>query len=161
MVKYLSLVVCLCVGLVSRAQQFYNANASEYNTNEKGIFMQGYDLVSYFTGPPEIGKSSTSHTYKAVTYWFASEENKNLFIVNPEKYLPKYGGWCAIGVCFSVVDSNYPSGKYKVDPLNYEIYHDHLYFFYPENEFAAKKLWSQNKDSFISQADSIWRVMTQ
>ena len=61
--------------------------------------ISGYDPVSYFTeGRPQRGSGYHVADYKGVTYAFASEEHKDLFEANPEKYTPAYGGWCAYGV---------------------------------------------------------------
>ena len=137
-------------------QKFYNAQAPKMNANQEGVFMQGYDPISYFDGSPQKGAVDFEYVHKNTTFQFANQKNLDRFISSPSQYLPRYGGWCAIGVCFEVVDSNYPSGKYKVDPLNYEVYQGKLYFFYPENEFAAKNLWSRKKEFYISKADSLW-----
>ena len=59
----------------------------------------GYDLVIYFSkNKPVKGKSSISNQYQDLLFYFSSQENKDLFVSNPSKYLPKYGGWCAYAI---------------------------------------------------------------
>jgi YHS domain-containing protein len=36
--------------------------------------------------------------YRGATYFFATEEHKKLFVENPAKFAPQYGGYCAYGV---------------------------------------------------------------
>lgn len=56
----------------------------------------GYDPVAYFTeGKPVAGKSGITHSWKGVTWRFASEKNRDLFKADPTKYAPQYGGYCA------------------------------------------------------------------
>lgn len=138
-------------------QSLYNETAPIFFADQEGVFMSGYDLVSYYEGTPEKGNRAYSTDYEGVSFWFSNQERLNIFKENQDKYLPQYGGWCAIGICFNTVDPNYPNGKYKTDPLNYELHKGKLYFFYPENEFPAKATWSQNKTTYINSADGIWR----
>lgn len=63
------------------------------------IAVAGYDPVAFFTdAKPVNGSPSFSAQYQGATYFFASEEHKQLFTQNPEKYAPQYGGFCAYGV---------------------------------------------------------------
>ena len=64
-----------------------------------GVAVHGYDAVSYFAedGPQE-GKASISTVWSGVEWRFASQENKDLFLADPEKYAPQYGGYCAWAV---------------------------------------------------------------
>lgn len=39
-----------------------------------------------------------THVNDGVAYYFASEEAKKQFAENPEKYMPQYGEFCALGV---------------------------------------------------------------
>ncbi len=61
--------------------------------------IKGYDTVAYFTeGKPVKGRAEFSTTYMDATWHFSSEQNLQLFITNPEKYAPQYGGYCAYAV---------------------------------------------------------------
>jgi len=73
------------------------AFAKDYTHSTPGI--GGYDLVAYFTdGKPMRGSGYQVSVFEGVTYAFASEEHKEMFEANPEKYVPAYGGYCAYGV---------------------------------------------------------------
>jgi len=85
-----------------------NANSSADNNptyleNEifaqKNIAIKGADTVAYFTeGKLVRGSAEFTHQWKGATWQFASAKNKNLFVANPEKYAPQYGGYCAYAV---------------------------------------------------------------
>ena len=67
------------------------ALAKDYTHNETGV--SSYDTVAYFTeGKARRGSGFHVTEYQGVTYAFVSEDNKELFLANPEKYLPAYGG---------------------------------------------------------------------
>lgn len=61
--------------------------------------IDGFDPVAFFTDArPVNGSPFIAADYRGATYYFASEEHKKLFVANPEKYAPQYGGYCAFGV---------------------------------------------------------------
>ena len=61
--------------------------------------IKGYDTVAYFTqGKPVQGSEEYSTDYNKATWLFSSQENIELFISNPQKYAPQYGGYCAYAV---------------------------------------------------------------
>ena len=64
-----------------------------------GGAIRGYDPVAYHTeGKPVAGKRAHRVEWKGATWSFASAENKALFEGDPEKYAPRYGGYCAWAV---------------------------------------------------------------
>ena len=64
-----------------------------------GGAIRGYDPVAYFTEErPVKGKRAHRAEWMGATWSFASEENRKLFESDPEKYAPRYGGYCAWGL---------------------------------------------------------------
>ena len=64
-----------------------------------GVALEGYDPVTYFTlGKPAVGVKEITTTWRGATWRFVSAENRDLFVSNPDKYAPQYGGYCAWGV---------------------------------------------------------------
>ena len=64
------------------------------NTNLFGVAIKGYDTVAYFTeGRAVKGKRKFSHNWSDAKWYFSSEENRDLFIADPEQYAPQYGGY--------------------------------------------------------------------
>jgi len=108
--------------------------------------VSGYDVVSYFTDSgPTRGDGSFVSEYNGVTYLFASADNKSTFESDPEKYLPAYGGFCAMGVAMGK--------KFYVDPLAFRIVDGTLYL--NLNKTIQKK-WLEDVPSNIAKADTNW-----
>jgi YHS domain-containing protein len=63
---------------------------------EKGVALDGQDVVAYFTQSKLVmGVSQFKHNWGGTTWMFASAANRDMFANNPEKYAPQYGGYCA------------------------------------------------------------------
>jgi YHS domain-containing protein len=118
-----------------------------------GVGIGGYDPVSYFTkAGPEKGSRKIKANYQGVNYLFVREENKQQFLLNPEKYLPQYGGWCAYAMGLD-------GSKVDVDPLTYKIVDGKLYLFY--NKLFTNTLldWNKNEAVLKKTADDNWEQL--
>lgn len=92
--KKLAVLVVILISGISFAQNDAK-RISQYNLENK-LAILGYDPVGYFNQGKAIkGKKDVSASYQGVTYRFATAENKEMFLKNPSKYEPQYGGWCA------------------------------------------------------------------
>jgi YHS domain-containing protein len=59
----------------------------------------GYDPVAYFTdGRASAGSPDFTYEYQGIVWQFSSEENRRLFIAEPETYMPYFGEYCANGL---------------------------------------------------------------
>jgi YHS domain-containing protein len=82
------------------------------NTDEDGVTLQGYDAVAYFTEMKAVkGKPEFFARYNGATYWFASEQNQNMFKDHPEMFAPQYGAFCGYAMALN-----------KLRPINPEIF---------------------------------------
>ena len=105
--------------------------------------IKGYDTVAYFTeGKAVKGDKSYEAEYQEATWLFSSQQNLDLFVANPEKYAPQYGGYCAYGIANDYV--------VKIDPAQWKIVDDKLYLNYDSN---IQKRWLKNIDGYIVAAD--------
>ena len=69
------------------------------NLDSKGVAIQGYDPVAFFTQQkPVKGAPQFVSEFNGAKYWFASAEDKATFDKEPSKYEPQFGGYCAYGV---------------------------------------------------------------
>lgn len=69
------------------------------NVDQRGLAMQGYDPVGYHTqGKALRGNPELAARYQGATYHFASEENRRRFDQDPERYVPRFGGFCGYGL---------------------------------------------------------------
>ena len=90
----LALTLFLCAGhLTTGAKSF----ASEFvNKDSAGVTLKGYDPVSYFTeNKPVKGRSEFQYEWMGAWWFFSTAGNRDLFISDPSKYAPQYGGFCA------------------------------------------------------------------
>jgi YHS domain-containing protein len=116
---------------------------------EHGVAVKGYDPVSYFTtGKPTPGLAEFSTTYKGATYRFSSAENRDRFVAAPEKFLPQYGGYCAIAIALNQIAD--------IDPDEWAIVNNKLYL---NNGFLAQTLWSLDKSGNIARGDHNWPLV--
>ena len=71
-----------------------SAAFDEINTNFFGVAIKGYDTVAYHTdGRALKGKSTFAHQWNDAKWHFKTAENRDLFIADPERYAPQYGGY--------------------------------------------------------------------
>jgi YHS domain-containing protein len=111
-----------------------------------GIAINGYDTVAYITeGKPVEGSDAYTHSWKGVTWRFASAENKALFEANPEKYAPQYGGFCAYAVA--------KGSTAKTEPDAFTVVDNKLYLNYDKN---VQSLWEGDIPKFIEDGDKNW-----
>lgn len=147
--RHFFLISILIAALQLHAQNNALQRSKHFNL-QKGVAIQGYDPVSYFiTQNATAGKSTISENYQGVIYYFSSETNKKIFLVNPLKYEPQYGGWCA----FAMGDY---SKKVEIDPNTFKIIDGKLYLFY--NAFLTNTLnsWNKNEKTLKAKADINW-----
>lgn len=126
-----------------------NSRKTHFNL-KKGVAMQGYDPVSYFSSEPLEGKDEFTVSVKGVTYQFATAANRDIFKRSPEKYEPAYGGWCA----FAMGDSG---EKVKIDPDTYKIIDGKLYLFYNFWGTNTLETWNKSESELKSKGDRNWK----
>lgn len=136
---------------VSSVQAQTNRNVAVYNL-QSGLGLKGYDPVSYFPeggGQPQVGQQTLKLNYMGVTYMFATAQHLDLFVQNPEKYEPTYGGWCAYAMA--------SGSQVDINPLLYTINGNRLHFF-------VSKRAKQNFDADIlgheTRADGFWKQIS-
>jgi len=108
--------------------------------------VDGFDTVAYFTqGKPVEGSSDFSTEYQGATWQFVSQENLELFLGNPEKYAPAYGGYCAYAVALG--------STAKGDPEQWEIFEDRLYL---NVNADIQQKWTEDKPGFLAKSEANW-----
>jgi hypothetical protein len=116
------------------------------NSSPEKLAIRGYDPVAYFTEGRAIkGYHDLRHDWMGATWQFSSYHHCELFIADPEKFCPQYGGYCAYGVSLGKFFSGDPDlwtvkeGKLYLN-LNHEI----------------EKIWKQDAQAYIKKADIEW-----
>ena len=110
---------------------------------DKGVAIDGYDPVAYFTdSKPEKGHAEFTLVWAGTTWRFVSAEHRDLFKRAPERYAPQYGGYCA----YAMASGKVVAGNGK----RWQLVDDKLYL---NNNWLAQKLWERDIPGKISEAD--------
>ena len=94
--KHIYTFLCLFLfGSVLYAGDYFNAN-------EQGVAIDGLDTVAYFELKKAARGSDAHHTsWQGATWYFSNEDHKKMFLTDPKRFAPKYGGWCAICLLYT------------------------------------------------------------
>jgi len=139
----------------ARAQDKKPRDTQHFNLDKKGLALQGYDPVAYFDeggGKPAKGDAKITSTHDGVTYRFASEAHKQLFLADPAKYEPQYGGWCA----YAIPDKD----KVEIDPESFVVRSGKLYLFYKGWFNDTRSKWLKDPADFVKRGDKAWKEIT-
>ena len=125
---------------------FNATNGYLTNVDKKGVILEGYDPVAYFTdNKPVMGNSQFTVPYEGATYWFASAEHAELFKKEPKKYAPQYGAFCGYAVSI---------GKLRpVNPTIYQIEDGRLILQHTQEAFD---LFNKDLKGSTGKADKNW-----
>jgi YHS domain-containing protein len=119
---------------------------SQINLDANGVALGGYDPVAYFDGgKPTHGTAAIFASYGGARYLFATEAHRRAFLTNPKKYVPEFGGFCAVGTSFGE--------KVDVDPKTGEVVKGKLYL---NNNQHALDIFDKDRSGTITKAKSNW-----
>jgi len=124
---------------------------SQENFNlKKGYAAEGYDVVAYFNNKAEKGQKKFTTTIEGVKFKFISAKNVKIFIANPNKYIPQYGGYCAYAI-------GKTGEKVSINPKTFEIRDGKLYLFYNAWGTNTLELWTKEGTKELQEkADQNW-----
>ncbi len=139
--KWSTAVVMFSITVLAHA-----AGESPVNTDKNGTAVKGYDPVAYFVqNRPVKGRAEISLSWGGATWRFASEENRDLFQSDPERYSPQYGGYCAYAMA---------SGELAdIDPSAWKIVQGKLYLNFNRR---IQRRWEKDIPGYIEKADKYW-----
>lgn len=153
--KFLSLALFAALAFVQVAGAQTAVRQKQFNLSKKGLAIEGYDPVAYFTEQKAVkGNSALAVFDEGVLYHFATEANKQLFLKNPRQYQPQYGGWCA----YAMGDSG---EKVEIDPETFKIVAGKLYLFYHSWTNNTLTKWNKNESKLKANADANWAKLFQ
>lgn len=133
-------------------EQKYSTMKNNPQFLENGKALKGHDPLSVYTGTATIGDENISSIYKNAIYQFRSFENKTIFDETPEKYAPKYGGYCSIAISEgSLVEAN---------PHSVLIQNGDLHVFYKDEEEDTQDEWNENPIENKKRAEIGWKKLT-
>lgn len=111
-----------------------------------GLAMEGYDPVTYFTDAvPTKGNEAFTATYQGATYRFTTAAHRDLFVQEPARYAPQFGGYCGYGASAGHLA--------PVDPLAYTIMNGRLIL---QNSKSVLRMWQKEPEARLRLADRNW-----
>lgn len=143
-IKY-TLSLLLLLFLITTAQ----AADQPVNKNWRSIAIKGYDPVAYFTMNKAVkGQSKYEFRWQNARWRFASEQHMKMFVDDPEKYAPRFGGYCAEGMAIG--------RKASINPQAWLIVEGELYLNY---SVAVRDEMAQDPKDTIEKADRFWNKL--
>jgi len=134
----------------ARPARASRAYLHSYNVPGHGVAIEGYSPVSYFDGRAERGSALFAVEHEGITYHLADADQVERFRRNPSKYIPAFGGWCALGMA--------AKDKFPVDPTCYLIVDDKLYLFLRNELIDAREIWKAGSHGeLLAAATDHWK----
>ncbi|MDC0738830.1 YHS domain-containing (seleno)protein [Cognatishimia sp. SS12] len=112
----------------------------------KGVAINGYDPVAYFTEGTHVkGSADFALTYQGASWHFASAAHRDRFAADPLAYAPQYGGYCAYAVA-----NGYTA---KTDPDAWTVHDGKLYLNFNK---SIRRRWLKDVPGHIARGDANW-----
>mgnify|MGYP003333071516 CR=1 FL=1 len=116
------------------------------NTGPDAVAIKGYDTVAYFTEAQATkGKQAFAFSWNDAQWYFASAAHRDTFASDPERYAPRFGGSCSMGLS--------KGKKVAADPEVWTIVDGRLYLYFSRE---ARDKFRQNTSASIKQAETNW-----
>ncbi|MBI4193669.1 MAG: hypothetical protein HY526_01180 [Betaproteobacteria bacterium] len=111
-----------------------------------GAAILGYDPVAYFKeNRPVRGSAQFTASHRGSVFRFSTAANRDAFTADPERYAPRYGGFCAYAVAQGY--------KAKIEPDAFTIVDGRLYLNYDQRVQAQ---WRKDIPGYIRLGDRNW-----
>ena len=108
-----------------------------------GPVLRGVDVVAYRSLRPlekaVMGEARFQARHGSYNFYFRSSSNRNLFVDDPVRYAPKFGGFCSYGICDESMWTSSTLGP-LANPNVWAIIDDRLYVYMyctPEHKFFS------------------------
>jgi hypothetical protein len=116
------------------------------NAEGRPVMLLGHDPVAYFTRQqPQRGDPALRVDLPQRSYYFASREHMALFLADPARYEPQYGGFCASGAAFAI--------KLGSDPTAWTVYDGRLFIF---GDILGQTAWALDPAWNVAHGDEQW-----
>lgn len=111
--------------------------------------IKGYDAVAYFKEhKPVKGEKLFSYTWNGAEWLFSNQANLDSFKIDPQRFAPQFGGYCAYGMA--------DGHKAPTDPFAWTIVNDKLYLNYNKD---VQQLWKEKQEINIQAAEKNWPLL--
>ena len=107
------------------------------------VAIRGYDAVAYFTDDKAVqGTSAYEYVWEDAKWRFASAEHRAMFVADPYRYMPQFGGYCASAMASGML--------FPANPEVWIIVNGKLYILADSPDGVYR--WKANADRYIGQA---------
>ena len=121
------------------------------NVDDNHVAILGYDPVAYFDpGKPTKGDPKFEFVWNEARWFFASAEHRDMFRQDPERYSPRFGGFCAMGLALGYLAT--------VDPEIWTIVDGKLYLNHSEK---GRSLLHEDIPGGLAKAEHNWQELGQ
>ncbi len=135
----LAVALALPAAVAGEAQQ-------RVNTDGDRVAIRGYDPVAYFTMTrPVKGRPEFEHVWQDARWRFANAEHRDMFAREPDRYSPRYGGFCTGGMALGRLA--------PIDPEAWAIIDGRLYLNYSKE---GRDRLVENPAPTIAKAEDNW-----
>jgi hypothetical protein len=125
-------------------------DAKPVATGPDHVAIQGYDTVAYFTDGKAIkGSLSFEYVWGDAKWRFASLAHRDMFIADPDRYAPQFGGFCANAIRNGVL--------VPANPESWTIVDGKLYMVSGSQSDIAD--WRADAAENISRGDKNWPLV--
>ena len=141
------LVACIAGGVHGAAAQqpeIFQARRADYAAAPLAV--SGFDTVAYHTQKAAVpGNPQFRVSWKGAEWQFASQANVDLFLKEPDKYAPQYGGYCAFAVALGSAASS--------DPRLFDVIDGKLYL---NQSNGTQASWRRDTAGMIQRGNQNW-----
>ncbi len=122
------------------------AGAADLDPSAARVAIKGYDTTSYFVdGRPERGNERYEYAWRDARWRFASAAHRDLFATDPQRYAPRFGGFCAMGMANGATA--------EADPEAWAIVDGKLYLNFDE---VTREEWRKDVLGNVARAQRHW-----
>lgn len=141
----------LALGLALLLSAAVSASApsaqAAFNVDASGVMLHGYDPMGPFYKNKALpGNGRFRVKWGGGIYWFSSAEYRRWFLSDPDRFVPNYGGYCAMAVT--------RGKKVDADPNFYVRRASGVYVFANGQEMQA---WLSDEAAHEAQAKVRWQ----
>ena len=131
------------------------------------IALKGYDTVAYFTdGKAVKGSSQFEYLYNDARWRFSNVAHREMFVADPDRYMPQYGNYCAACMATKWCAAEFPD--HPADPELWTIVDGKLYMVGDKKVFnhmvrdrKGLDQWRANSTENIRLANARWTAIQQ
>lgn len=121
-------------------------SAELVNVDKAGLALQGYDPVAFFVEGKAIpGNPAITASHQGAIYRFSSEQHREAFGKDPNRFAPAFGGFCAYAVSRNQTA--------PVEIGTWQILHDRLVLNY---DAKVRTLFDAEREENLKKADMNW-----